>query len=104
AALYTPKTKGAVNRPCKIQQITTCLHDFTGLSGVSDVSVIQHNLKRPLHNPLRRNPAMTLQTNARIAGFTFLFYIAVAFPSMVLLERDHAGEGDGDVEEEGEAG
>ena len=30
---------------------------------------------------------MTLQTNARIAGFTFLFYIAVAFPSMVLLER-----------------
>ena len=36
---------------------------------------------------------MTLQTNARIAGFTFLFYIAVAFPSMVLLERATSGEG-----------
>jgi Domain of unknown function (DUF4386) len=36
---------------------------------------------------------MTLQTNARIAGFTFLFYIAVAFPSMVLFERATSGEG-----------
>jgi hypothetical protein len=36
---------------------------------------------------------MTRTTNARIAGFTFLFYIAVAFPSMVLLERASSGEG-----------
>lgn len=36
---------------------------------------------------------MTRTTNARIAGFTFLFYIAVAFPSMVLLERATSGEG-----------
>jgi ABC-type dipeptide/oligopeptide/nickel transport system permease component len=36
---------------------------------------------------------MTRTTNARIAGFTFLFYIAVALPSMVLLERATSGEG-----------
>ena len=36
---------------------------------------------------------MTRTTNARIAGFTFLFYIAVAYPSMVLLERATSGEG-----------
>lgn len=36
---------------------------------------------------------MTRTTNSRIAGFTFLFYIAVAFPSMVLLERATRGEG-----------
>ncbi|HMA44018.1 MAG TPA: DUF4386 domain-containing protein [Gemmatimonadales bacterium] len=36
---------------------------------------------------------MTRTTNARIAGFTFLFYIAVAFPSMVLLSRATSGEG-----------
>ena len=36
---------------------------------------------------------MTRTTNARIAGFTFLFYITVAFPSMVLLERAASGEG-----------
>jgi Domain of unknown function (DUF4386) len=36
---------------------------------------------------------MTRTTNARIAGFTFLFYIAVAFPSMVLLERATRGDG-----------
>ncbi len=36
---------------------------------------------------------MTRTTNARIAGFTFLFYIAVAFPSMVLLNRASSGEG-----------
>ena len=36
---------------------------------------------------------MTRTTNASIAGFTFLFYIAVAFPSMVLLERATSGEG-----------
>jgi uncharacterized protein DUF4386 len=36
---------------------------------------------------------MTRPTNARIAGFTFLFYIAVAFPSMVLLDRATSGEG-----------
>lgn len=36
---------------------------------------------------------MTRRTNARIAGFTFLFYIAVAFPSLVLFERATSGEG-----------
>jgi len=36
---------------------------------------------------------MTRTTNARIAGFTFLFYIAVAFPSMLLLDRATRGEG-----------
>ena len=36
---------------------------------------------------------MTRTTNARIAGFTFLFYIAVAFPSMVLFDRAARGEG-----------
>jgi len=36
---------------------------------------------------------MTRTRNARIAGFTFLFYIAVAYPSMVLLERATSGEG-----------
>ena len=30
---------------------------------------------------------MTRTTNARIAGFTFLLYIAAAFPSMVLFDR-----------------
>jgi hypothetical protein len=33
------------------------------------------------------------ETNARVAGFTFLFYIAVAFPGMVLLNRAASGEG-----------
>jgi len=36
---------------------------------------------------------MTRTTNARLAGFTFLFYIAVAFPSMVLLGRATRGDG-----------
>ncbi|HEY6110288.1 MAG TPA: DUF4386 family protein, partial [Gemmatimonadales bacterium] len=36
---------------------------------------------------------MTRRTNARIAGFTFLFYIAVAFPSMVLFNRATSGAG-----------
>ena len=36
---------------------------------------------------------MTRTTNARIAGFTYLFYIAVAFPGMVLLGRATRGEG-----------
>ena len=36
---------------------------------------------------------MTRTTNARIAGFTYLFYIAVAFPSMVLFNRASSGEG-----------
>jgi hypothetical protein len=36
---------------------------------------------------------MTRTTNARIAGFTFLFYIAVALPSMVLFDRASRGEG-----------
>jgi len=36
---------------------------------------------------------MTRTTNARIAGFTFLFYIAVAFPSMMLFNRATSGEG-----------
>ena len=38
---------------------------------------------------------MTRTTNARIAGFTYLFYIAVAFPSMVLFNRATRGEGIG---------
>jgi len=36
---------------------------------------------------------MTRKTNARLAGFTFLFYIAVAFPSMVLFGRATSGDG-----------
>ena len=36
---------------------------------------------------------MTRTTNARIAGFTFLFYIAVAFPGMVLFGRATSGDG-----------
>jgi len=36
---------------------------------------------------------MTRTTNARIAGFTFLFYIAVAFPSMILFDRATKGDG-----------
>ena len=36
---------------------------------------------------------MTRKTNARIAGFTFLFYIAVGVTSMVLSGRATAGEG-----------
>ncbi|HEX3527832.1 MAG TPA: DUF4386 domain-containing protein [Thermoanaerobaculia bacterium] len=36
---------------------------------------------------------MTRTTNARIAGFTYLFYIAVAFPSMVLFGRAASGKG-----------
>ena len=36
---------------------------------------------------------MTRKTNARIAGFTFLFYIAVGITSMVLSGRASAGEG-----------
>src|SRR5437868_2106675 len=36
---------------------------------------------------------MTRTTNARIAGFTFLFYIGVAFPDMVLEGRATSGEG-----------
>ena len=36
---------------------------------------------------------MTCTTNSRIAGFTFLFYIAVAFPSMILFGRATSGEG-----------
>jgi hypothetical protein len=36
---------------------------------------------------------MTRRTNARIAGFTFLIYIAVAFPSLVLLGRATSGKG-----------
>jgi len=36
---------------------------------------------------------MTRTTNARIAGFTYLFYIAVAFPDMVLFDRATSGEG-----------
>ena len=35
---------------------------------------------------------MTRALNARIAGFTFLFYIAVAFPSLVLFDRATRGE------------
>jgi Domain of unknown function (DUF4386) len=36
---------------------------------------------------------MTRRTNARVAGLTFLVYIAVAFPSMVLMSRATSGEG-----------
>lgn len=35
---------------------------------------------------------MTRRTNARIAGFTFLLYIAFAFPAMVLSARATGGE------------
>ena len=36
---------------------------------------------------------MTRRTNARIAGLTFLVYIAVAFPDMLLMRRATGGEG-----------
>ena len=36
---------------------------------------------------------MTRTTNARVAGFTFLFYTAVAFPGMLLMNRASSGEG-----------
>src|SRR4051812_42895591 len=36
---------------------------------------------------------MTRSTNARVAGFTYLFYIAVAFPEMVLTGRATSGTG-----------
>ena len=36
---------------------------------------------------------MTRTSNARLAGFTYLFYIAVAFPSMLLLNRATRGAG-----------
>src|SRR5215212_9466174 len=36
---------------------------------------------------------MTRSTNARIAGFTYLFYIAVAFPAMVFFGRATQGDG-----------
>jgi hypothetical protein len=36
---------------------------------------------------------VTRTTNARLAGFTYLFYIAVAFPAMVLSARATEGEG-----------
>ena len=36
---------------------------------------------------------MTLRTNARLAGFTFLFYIAAGITSMVLFNRATRGEG-----------
>ena len=36
---------------------------------------------------------MTRTTSARIAGFTYLFYIAVAFPAMVMFSRATKGEG-----------
>jgi hypothetical protein len=36
---------------------------------------------------------MTRTTNARIAGFTYLFYIGVAFPDMLLMNRATAGSG-----------
>jgi uncharacterized MAPEG superfamily protein len=35
---------------------------------------------------------MTRMTSARIAGFTFLFYIAVAFPSVILMGRATTGD------------
>jgi hypothetical protein len=36
---------------------------------------------------------MTRRTNARVAGFTFLFYIAVALTGMILSNRATSGEG-----------
>ena len=36
---------------------------------------------------------MTRTTNARLAGFTFLFYIAAALPSTMLFDRAASGEG-----------
>lgn len=36
---------------------------------------------------------MTRKTNARLAGFMFLFYIVCAFPQMVLFNRVASGEG-----------
>jgi Domain of unknown function (DUF4386) len=36
---------------------------------------------------------MTLRTNARIAGFTYLLYIALAFPAMVLFGKATAAKG-----------
>ena len=36
---------------------------------------------------------MTRRNNGRLAGFAYLFYIAVAFPSMVLMSRATSGEG-----------
>jgi len=36
---------------------------------------------------------MTRRTNARLAGFMFLFYIATAFPEMVLFQRATEGQG-----------
>ncbi len=36
---------------------------------------------------------MTRTTNARVAGFTFLFYIAVALTGMILSNRAASGEG-----------
>jgi hypothetical protein len=36
---------------------------------------------------------MTRRTNARVAGFTFLFYIAVAMTGMILAGRASSGEG-----------
>lgn len=35
---------------------------------------------------------MTRRTNARIAGFTYLLYIAVAFPAMVLFDKATRGD------------
>jgi uncharacterized protein DUF4386 len=39
---------------------------------------------------------MTRRTNARVAGFAYLLYIAVAFPSMVLFGRATSGAAIGD--------
>ena len=36
---------------------------------------------------------MTRTTNARIAGFTFLFYIAAGLSSMILFGRATSGDG-----------
>ena len=36
---------------------------------------------------------MTRQTSARIAGFTYLFYIATALPAMLLFERAARADG-----------
>ena len=41
----------------------------------------------------KKREHMTRTTNARVAGFTYLFYIAVGVPAMILLDRATGGQG-----------
>src|SRR5437763_13821201 len=45
------------------------------------------------HSTPSAGAPMTRMANARLAGFTYLFYIAVAFPSMMLFARATSGDG-----------